>query len=1092
MGFGTVFATLSFILVFGAMAVFVVNVQENIITASATIQAQHEELRREQLTQIRVEHIEHTQNKELFWITEYKDQFDTGTHQNTTAPGDFITLPQGVSSGSYISRIYDTGYPSTFTTILTTAIIPLDPTTGSSLSSIQPLFPGLTSAVYEFSEMRFDGPPVGASSFDCFAPANIGTIGPTGSLCEGMLIVSRTMLRSAASSFITIGGDQSFSLTGPDGLEYTFADSSRNVFTGQVTDLSNLFRGTSFNGDIGYWDTRNVVTMREMFRAANQFNQDLNSWNTSSVTDLSAMFWEASSFNGDISSWDVSSVADFSSMFWFATSFNQDLSSWDVSSAITIRRMFRGANQFNQNLNSWDVSSVTDMNELFFGASSFNGNISSWDVSSVLDMEGLFRSASSFTGDVSSWDVSSVLGMDFMFDGANSFSGDLSSWNVSSVNSMRFLFRSASSFSSDLSSWDVSSVTTMESMFQGASTFSSDLSSWDVSSITSMYRMFWLAGTFNSDISSWDVSGVTDMREMFRSAAQFNQDISAWCVEQIPTKPTNFDLASGFANQNALQPNWGASCFFIEINSPEPLTYSLSEVLINISVFSLNPVDTIWYDWNGSQTIYTQPEIIFFPDGMHTLFAFANDTTGALVSANVTFSVVSDCFSPSAVGSIGPAGTICENMLIVDETALYSAGASFMGGDESFSITGPDGFEYTFEDSSRNIFTGQVITMTGLFDTTTFNGDIGYWDTRNVVNMDYLFHFNSDFNQDISAWDVSSVIDMTHAFSFASSFNQPLSSWDVSSVQRMGGMFWSASSFNQPLSSWDTSSVIEMYNMFEASSFNQPLSSWDVSSVTDMGNMFSAATAFNQPLASWDVSSVTDMQSMFAGASAFNQDISSWNVAAVASMQNMFAGASAFNQDISSWCVSQIIIKPIGFDTNAGFAGQTALQPNWGGACLDASATIGIQIRTANDIQTLLSRPFVGPDGTTNTRYVTAQTINSMHNNQRYIQYRALFTADQTPPQLHNVAIGIRRNTAHTTITLLNTGSTKLIPEETDSYVRAIRNPREETHRHITYEKGLDRRLWNPGDSLEITLFNLTPSTTVTIQNQQAQVTIQT
>ena len=47
---------------------------------------------------------------------------------------------------------------------------------------------------------------------------------------------------------------------------------------------------TTFNGDIGNWNTAQVTNMRAMFVSASAFNQDIGSWNTEKVTDYGFMF----------------------------------------------------------------------------------------------------------------------------------------------------------------------------------------------------------------------------------------------------------------------------------------------------------------------------------------------------------------------------------------------------------------------------------------------------------------------------------------------------------------------------------------------------------------------------------------------------------------------------------------------------------------------------------------------------------------------------------------------------------------------------------------------------------------------------------
>ena len=192
-----------------------------------------------------------------------------------------------------------------------------------------------------------------------------------------------------------------------------------------------------------------------------------------------------------------------------------------------------------------------------------------------------------------------------------------------------------------------------------------------------------------------------------------------------------------------------------------------------------------------------------------------------------------NCFNPDNVGSIGVEEP-CIDMLIVNNSMLRAVASSCIfslcpNGDETFQIQA-HGRIFTFEDSQDNIFTGQVTDLNSLFWETVFNGNINYWDVRNVTDMGSMFRSASEFDQPLDNWDVSNVASLFETFMSASNFNQPLNEWDTSNVTVMIGTF-SGSNFNQPLNEWDTSNVLSMTTMFSAGSFNQNISCWDVSSL---------------------------------------------------------------------------------------------------------------------------------------------------------------------------------------------------------------------------------------------------------------------
>ncbi len=628
-----------------------------------------------------------------------------------------------------------------------------------------------------------------------------------------------------------------------------------------VTDMSFLFKGVRFDGNVSQWDVSNVVNMEGMF-IDSTFNGDISQWNVSRVVNFKNMFYsfDKTEFVGNLSSWEIDiRTADIKGMFSnrnilhnYRPSLIQipannenikdlvvksveslgvdaKLNFIDVSKVTNMSRLFEDS-KFNGDISHWDVSNVTDMSYMFAG-SSFNGDIGHWDVSNVTDMSCMFAS-SLFNGNISYWNVSKVTNMERMFyeyDGSedvqNPFDRDLSSWNISidkTETKEMFKFCKIPFQNKPRPSSIKANNENIKKLVQKAIDLFGlkvDLNFIDVSSVTNMSGLF-EKSKFTGDISLWDVSNVTDMSYMF-AGSSFNGNISRWNVSNVT------DMRYMFFEEDSLLGN-----------KRNPFNKDLSSWRISIDKTAT---------WGMFFFCKIQPQ---YKPTLLSVKA-TNDNIKELVK--------------NAIG-------------VLDEK--------------------PD---LNFIDVSN------VTNMSGLFEKfkfNEFNVDIEHWDVSNVTDMSYMFA-RSTFSGDISHWNVSKVTDMSHMFD-RSSFNGNLCNWDVSHVTDMSHMF-DRSSFNGDISRWNVSHVTDMSYMFDSSSFNGDISYWNVSKATDMSHMF-AGSSFNGDISYWNVSKVTDMSYMFAG-SSFNGDISHWNISKVVNMNYMFygnwlGGRNPFDRNLRPWKLS--------------------------------------------------------------------------------------------------------------------------------------------------------------------------------------------
>lgn len=693
-------------------------------------------------------------------------------------------------------------------------------------------------------------------------------------------------------------------LNGPDNI---------NLWnTSNVTNMNRTFEEARiFNQPLENWNTENVTTMGVMFGGARLFNQPIGNWNTGNVTSMGSMFSGAIQFNQPIGNWNTGKVTLMSGMFWNASAFNQDIGNWNTENVTSMSTMFRNATNFDQDIGNWNTSKVVFMIETFKGSPSFNQNIGNWNVQNVVSMNRMFQNASVFNQDISTWNINKVFEMPDMFDGAVSFNHDLANWNLRSQGvNMMGLFNNSGM---DCENYD--------STISGWSNYQNVPSNISLGALSLSYFNAEQDRQFLISNKNWTFNG--DIYQICDECEADCEDITVCIYEGdfvLSATPAGGVFSGTGVSDGIFDPviaGLGTHTILYEYEGPYDCESSCEFEIEVVTCTVIPELDKFITIWNTEFFGQSQNNQIIFP-GVGTDYriewslianplikgiATGNNTTTLsfpipgvykikVHPANGNFDRINFYNNPgdkNKLISINQWGTINWSTM---ERAFYGCDQMQYHAHDVPNFENVSSIKEMFKETYSALLIG--------------TGSLTEWDISNVNNLSGLFS-RSSFDDDIGSWNTANVSDMSFTFNEAYLFNKELSNWNTSNVTNMMGMFGGTASFNQNIGNWDVGQVTLMggdnfeysrTGMFDGAwAFNQDISGWDVSNVTNMRNMFREAIRFNQDIGGWDVSNVTNMYRMFLSPNsssrlAFNQNLGGWQLHPVVNLQEMFQNTS--------------------------------------------------------------------------------------------------------------------------------------------------------------------------------------------------------
>ena len=410
---------------------------------------------------------------------------------------------------------------------------------------------------------------------------------------------------------------------------------------------------------------------------------------------------------------------------------------------------------------------------------------------------------------------------------------------------------------------------------------------------------------------------------------------------------SNFIVTSN--NHKAAEMYIGELKYSIEIDgtTTNTLTVPAGEIIIDVKVNNLNPVDTYYKllylnnsnleikyfsetkDTDEVKTNYKSPNDSVTSSNTNNLKLFIrnNSDTNQEVSFSLKGGYINNTLSDISVPSGYSEITIdnsSNNTYFCKTSDTLTQGLEYVNGQytyrylKTFNIVGGNNDD---EDDVKLILVdllndGWSIKLTDKTSTEDVTSKLcTYINNKPIISMRYMFEESQSITLDLSSFNTSNVTNMSNMFGYSQATTLNLSSFDTSNVTNMRDMFSSSKAATLDLSSFDTSKVINMSNMFYRSpATTLDLSNFDTSNVTNMSSMFYVSQATTLDLSSFNTSKVTDMSWMFSDSQATTLNLSNFNTSNVTNMKKMFYASVATTLDLSSFDTSNATNMSYMFD----------------------------------------------------------------------------------------------------------------------------------------------------------------------------------